>query len=226
VYVAKLAEQTEDFQQMHDMMKMVVEFGQELDQTERNLMSVAFKNCVNQRRTALRALKAIHKRETSKKSKHLDMIELQKKKLESEMTDYCKELIALLDDKILSTASSPAAKVFWFKMKGDYYRYLTEMCEAATSKVEYGKLSNEAYKQATDIATTGLAPTCPIRLGLALNYSVYFYEIEDNPSKACEMAKRTFDDAIGNLEEINADDYKDSTTIMQLLRDNLTLWTQ
>lgn len=68
--------------------------------------------------------------------------------------------------------------------------------------------------------------THPIRLGLALNQSVYYYEIENDPMKACRLAKDAFDDAIASIDQIEEEHYKDSTTIMQLLRDNLALWTQ
>lgn len=70
-----------------------------------------------------------------------------------------------------------------------------------------------------------MAPTHPIRLGLALNYSVFYYEILNNPEKACSIAKTAFDGAIAELDNLREDQYKDSTLIMQLLRDNLTLWT-
>ena len=70
-----------------------------------------------------------------------------------------------------------------------------------------------------------MATTHPIRLGLALNFSVFYYEISNNPAKACELAKKAFDDAISELDHVKEDTYKDSTLIMQLLRDNLTLWT-
>jgi 14-3-3 protein beta/theta/zeta len=68
-------------------------------------------------------------------------------------------------------------------------------------------------------------PTHPIRLGLALNFSVFYYEILNAPDRACHLAKQAFDDAIAELDTLNEDSYKDSTLIMQLLRDNLTLWT-
>ena len=68
-----------------------------------------------------------------------------------------------------------------------------------------------------------MAPTHPIRLGLALNFSVFYYEIMNDPSKACELAKKAFDDAIAELDSLKEDSYKDSTLIMQLLRDNLTV---
>lgn len=64
-----------------------------------------------------------------------------------------------------------------------------------------------------------------LRLGLALNFSVFYYEILNSPDRACRLAKAAFDDAIAELDTLSEESYKDSTLIMQLLRDNLTLWT-
>merc|ERR1711976_484411 len=90
---------------------------------------------------------------------------------------------------------------------------------------EIMKNSQESYKQAFDIAGQEMPPTHPIRLGLALNYSVFYYEILNDPEQACTLAKTSFDDAIAELDTLSEESYKDSTLIMQLLRDNLTLWT-
>jgi len=85
--------------------------------------------------------------------------------------------------------------------------------------------SLDAYKTATDVAQKDLPSTHPIRLGLALNFSVFYYEILNAPDQACHLAKQAFDDAIAELDTLSEESYKDSTLIMQLLRDNLTLWT-
>jgi len=106
-------------------------------------------------------------------------------------------------------------------MIGDYYRYLAEFAAADGND----KKAAQFYAQAMDIAKDKLDPTDPIRLGLALNYSVCFYEILKDKKKACELAKSAFDQAISKLDQLSEDSYKDSTLIMQLLRDNLTLWT-
>jgi 14-3-3 protein epsilon len=87
-------------------------------------------------------------------------------------------------------------------------------------------IMTDTYPQnATDVAQTELTPTHPIRLGLALNFSVFYYEILNSPDRACHLAKQAFDDAIAELDSLSEESYRDSTLIMQLLRDNLTLWT-
>merc|ERR1712070_1196651 len=109
-------------------------------------------------------------------------------------------------------------------MKGDYYRYLAEF-KVAEDRKGAAESSLLAYKAASDIATTELATTHPIRLGLALNFSVFYYEVLNAPDQACNLAKNAFDEAIQELDTLSEESYKDSTLIMQLLRDNLTLWT-
>jgi len=109
-------------------------------------------------------------------------------------------------------------------MKGDYYRYLAEFT-SGDDKQTITKNSENAYQEAFNVASKDMPPTHPIRLGLALNFSVFFYEIRNSPERACQLAKQAFDDAIAELDTLSEDSYKDSTLIMQLLRDNLTLWT-
>ncbi|XP_016149690.1 14-3-3 protein theta-like [Sinocyclocheilus grahami] len=109
-------------------------------------------------------------------------------------------------------------------MKGDYYRYLAEVASGDDRKDAITN-SQGAYQDAFDISKEEMQPTHPIRLGLALNFSVFYYEILSSPEQACALAKQAFDEAIAELDTLNEDSYKDSTLIMQLLRDNLTLWT-
>merc|ERR1712180_459048 len=124
----------------------------------------------------------------------------------------------------MGKASNAESKVFYLKMKGDYFRYLAEV---AVGDGKQGDVENsqKSYKEAFDIAKEKMQTTHPIRLGLALNFSVFYYEILNSPDQACHLAKQAFDDAIAELDTLNEDSYKDSTLIMQLLRDNLTLWT-
>ncbi|AQK58074.1 14-3-3-like protein A [Zea mays] len=121
-------------------------------------------------------------------------------------------------------AAAVDARVFYLKMKGDYHRYLAEFKTGAERK-DAADSTLAAYQAAQDIAVKELPPTHPIRLGLALNFSVFYYEILSSPDRACSLAKQAFDEAISELDSLGEESYKDSTLIMQLLRDNLTLWT-
>merc|ERR1719240_1604154 len=152
------------------------------------------------------------------------LIQKYKKTIETELEDICRDILKIIKDDLIPNTESEEGKVFYFKMKGDYHRYLAEF-QAGDARKESSAEALEAYKSAQPIANQGLAPTHPIRLGLALNFSVFYYEILNSPDRACHLAKLAFDDAIAELDTLSEESYKDSTLIMQLLRDNLTLWT-
>lgn len=103
-------------------------------------------------------------------------------------------------------------------------RYKAEIAVDDMKKSDCDK-AEDAYQNAANKAKVELKTTNPIRLGLYLNFSVFYYELRDDSVKACELAKEAFDSAISELDTLSDDKYKDSTLIMQLLRDNLTLWT-
>ena len=81
------------------------------------------------------------------------------------------------------------------------------------------------YQEAFEISKKEMQPTHPIRLGLVLTNSIFYDESLNSLEKACSLAKTAFDEAIAELDTLSEESYKDSTLIMQLLRDNLTLWT-
>eukprot|EP00303_Exanthemachrysis_gayraliae_P000586 CAMPEP_0206007694 /NCGR_PEP_ID=MMETSP1464-20131121/6031_1 /ASSEMBLY_ACC=CAM_ASM_001124 /TAXON_ID=119497 /ORGANISM="Exanthemachrysis gayraliae, Strain RCC1523" /LENGTH=267 /DNA_ID=CAMNT_0053381197 /DNA_START=51 /DNA_END=852 /DNA_ORIENTATION=+ len=228
VYMAKLAEQAERYEEMVEYMKQLAEMADaDLSLEERNLLSVAYKNVVGARRASFRIISSIESKEMSKdpSSMEVKIIEDYRKVIEGELGEICNEILALLDNNLIGKASTAEAKVFYYKMKGDYFRYLAEFRNEEHVKKEVAASSEEAYEAAQKIALTELSPTHPIRLGLALNYSVFMYEVQSKPNDACQLAKCAFDDAIAELDTLDEESYKDSTLIMQLLRDNLTLWT-
>ncbi|XP_042460922.1 14-3-3 protein 9-like [Zingiber officinale] len=225
VFVAKLAEQAERYDEMLDAMKKVANLGVDLTVEERNLLSVGYKNVVGARRASWRILSSIEQKEEAKGNEsHVRNIKEYRQKVESELFNICTDIIALLDEHLIPSASAGESSVFYHKMKADYYRYLAEF-KAADDKKEAAEQSFKAYEAATKVAEADLTPTHPIRLGLALNFSVFYYEIMNSPERACHLAKQAFDEAISELDTLSEESYKDSTLIMQLLRDNLTLWT-
>jgi 14-3-3 protein epsilon len=223
--MAKLSEQAERYDEMVEAMKKVATTDVELTVEERNLLSVAYKNVIGARRASWRIISSIEQKEENKGNEaHVKRIKEYRVKVETELSDICKDILGVLEKHLIPSSTNGESKVFYYKMKGDYHRYLAEFAQGEGRK-EAAEHSLAAYKAASDIAVTELPPTHPIRLGLALNFSVFNYEILNSPDKACQLAKQAFDDAIAELDTLSEDSYKDSTLIMQLLRDNLTLWT-
>lgn len=228
VQSAKLGEEAERYEDMARAMKQVVQIGEPLSNEERNLLSVAYKNVVGARRSSWRVVSSIEqKKEATEKAKQ--QVQAYREKIECELKEICQEVLDILDKNLLPSLKESTergeieSKVFYLKMKGDYHRYLAEVT-ASDGRENVIKESEQAYNDAFE-AAKHLESTHPIRLGLALNFSVFYYEIMNQPDKACELAKNAFDEAIAELDNLKEDSYKDSTLIMQLLRDNLTLWT-
>ncbi|TSL28161.1 14-3-3 protein epsilon [Bagarius yarrelli] len=219
VYQAKLAEQAERYDEMVESMKSVAGKDVELTVEERNLLSVAYKNVIGARRASWRIISSIEQKEESKGGEDkLKMIREYRQTVEKELKSICNDILDVLDKHLIPAANTGESKVFYYKM------YLAEFATGNDRK-EAAENSLVAYKAASDIAMIELPPTHPIRLGLALNFSVFYYEILNSPDRACRLAKAAFDDAIAELDTLSEESYKDSTLIMQLLRDNLTLWT-
>merc|ERR1711881_222083 len=210
--------------EMADYMKQVGTSGQDMSVEERNLLSVAYKNAVGSRRASWRIISSVEQKESSKgNDTNVGHCKEYRSKVESELQGICDTILGLLDGSLIPGAKDAESKVFYHKMKGDYFRYIAEF-----SSNEVKAKAADSAKLAYDDAMTAageLAVTHPIRLGLALNFSVFHYEVLNNPDEACKMARTAFEDAIAELDNVSEDSYKDSTLIMQLLRDNLTLWT-
>jgi len=225
VYFAKLAEQAERYDEMADHMKSVGKGEAELSVEERNLLSVAYKNAVGSRRASWRVISSIEQKERSKgNAEQTEFAASYRKKVEDELQKICDTVLDLLTNNLTPNASAAESKVFYHKMKGDYYRYIAEFTEG-NAKSNAADNARKSYDEAMKIAQEELTVTHPIRLGLALNFSVFHYEVLGSPEEACKMARSAFEEAIAELDSVGEETYKDATLIMQLLRDNLTLWT-
>ena len=224
VYMAKLAEQAERYDEMVQSMKKVADLNVELTVEERNLLSVAYKNVIGAKRASWRIISSIEWKEENKgNDSHVTKIKQYRDKVEKELKDVCSDILEVLDKHLIPAASTSESKVFYYKMKGDYYRYLAEFATGDDRK-EAAENPLTAYKAASDTANTDLPPTHPIRLGLALNFSVFYYEILNSLDRACHLAKQAFDDAIAELDTLSEDSYKDSTLIMQtIINSNLII---
>jgi 14-3-3 protein epsilon len=225
VYLAMLAEQSNRFEEMIAFLEdMVKSRDQDLNSDERNLLSIAYKNAVSARRTALRTIMAYEMKEKKKgTSQFLPFIQEYRKKVEDELTKMCKNVIANVDSQLLKRAVDDEAKVFYLKMIGDYNRYIAEYADGELKK-EVSEAALKAYQNASQ-SSNSLSKCHPIVLGLALNFSVFYYEVIADQSKACEIAKETLDAAEKELPNDEDDEnYRDAISIINLLKENLEMW--
>merc|ERR1711979_147378 len=180
----------------------------ELSVEERNLLSVSYKNAVGSRRAAWRIITSVEQKEKSKGNE--DNAQYAKEycqKVETELQRICDTILVLLDANLIPKAGNGESKVFYQKMKADYYRYIAEFTEG-DKKSKAAESARQAYQDAQNVAEKDLAVTHPIRLGLALNFSVFQYEVLQNPDEACKMARTAFEDAIAELDNVAEDSYK------------------
>lgn len=227
VYIAMLAEQCNRFEEMVEFLEdMLKGRTQDLNSDERNLLSIAYKNSVTSKRSALKTVMAYEFKESKKEnSNFLSFIQEYRKRIEDELNATCNGVLKSIDEHLLPRASDDEAKVFYHKMKGDYNRYIAEYAKGDLKETVTNGAS-ESYKLASEISKK-LSPIHPIGLGLALNYSVFYYEVLNNHEKACEIAKDTLDIAqkeLPKVEDEDNDDCKDAISIINLLRENLEMW--
>lgn len=217
-HMAELAERHDDMCMLMREVVKIAKDGKDLSLQERNLLSIAFKNAVGQRRAAWRV--ALNDNDSS-----LDALSKSfRHSIEKEIEPCCRDVLDLLENYLIPhPASNSDSQIFYQKMAGDYYRYLAEI---RPNDDDVRAQSSKFYGRAMATAERALLPTDPVRLGLALNYSVCLYEIINDRPAACVLARQAFDLAVAELRNIDPSDalYRDCTLILQLLKDNLSLW--
>ena len=121
-------------------------------------------------------------------------------------------------------ASENESKAFFYKMIGDYYRYVAE--SAAEDKIATVKSgASKGYEEANKYSE-GLNPCNPIRLGLALNCSVFHYEVMNDHKKACQLGESALSEALEKIDDVDEETFRDAKSIIELLKENLSLWKE
>ena len=226
LFMAQILDQTDRHKDMVDAMKKVIELNPDLNNDERNLLSVAYKNIVGSRRNGLRMIAAIIEHEDGRGNKaRVDELNEYKKKILEELEKYCNELIGLVDTALLPAAKNAEGRVFYEKLKADYYRYICES-KPGDDKNEPANKAKQCYENAMEIAKNEIPPSRPTSLGLVLNYSVFLYEIIGQKQEAIELAQKTYNECSASVDDNSDTSYSEATMILQLLRDNVSLWTQ
>jgi 14-3-3 protein epsilon len=223
IYLARVAEKADCHEDTIKIMEDLIKTKEnDLNLEERNILSSAYKNLVSSRRSAWRSINAVEIKEKNSNSKLVQLITDLKLTLEKELKDLCNNILKILNEYLIRKAKDNESKIFYLKMRSDYFRYLSEF-EIDEKKTENIDNALNSYKQATELAVK-LPTTHPMKLGLALNYSVFYYEILNDKQTAFKIASEIFNMANNQLEKTEENQYKDSLAILQLLKENIELW--
>ena len=129
-----------------------------------------------------------------------------------------------VENRCIKLAAEDESKAFFQKMIGDYYRYVAESAsEDKLQSVKDGALNG--YEEA-DKLSKSLNPCNPIRLGLALNYSVFHYEVMNDHKKACTLGEEALSQALEKIDDVDEETFRDAKSIIELLKENLSLWKE
>jgi 14-3-3 protein epsilon len=209
-------------------LKSVISYSDaRLTMEERNLLSIAYKHVTGTLRTSWRTVENIEKQEAASGSampREISLIRRQREKIELELADACQDLLDLLDRHLVPAAEAGEERVFYHKMQGDYHRYLAEFARRQ-QRERSAQLALEAYKASYKHAIGTLPPWHPTRLGVALNFSVFFHDVRGSPDRACHLAKHAFDEAVAAMHATPEHTFRDSLMILHLLRDDIILWS-
>jgi len=221
--IAKIAEEAGRHKDVVDQLKnMVYVYDARLSVEERSMLSVAYKNITNDLRSSWRVIDQLETLEAPRgRPRPMELLKHEKEIIEGELVDACKDIVKILGERLIPCAAVGEETVFYAKMQGDYYRYIFQFVPEK-QKEHYADLSLSSYKFAYRHALGELDPVHPTRLGLALNFSVYYHDVLNSPERACHLAKHAFDEAVQCIDD--SPSKADAVMILQLLRDDLLLW--
>lgn len=184
-------------------------------------VSVVTKSRVDSLRRARRIVLALEEREENKgKVNRVLALRNFKGQIEEELSTLLTSYIASIDSAFLAHPTSEPSRILFLKMKADYCRYLAEIGRMPFSQVQ------TVYTQAYDAARSTLGPAHPFRTGIALNFSVFHYEIAKNKDAAIQIAKLAHDEASAAVKALPIDERNDAMEVINLIATNLKSWTQ
>ncbi len=218
--VAEIAERFEDAAKyMEDLIKKKKE---DLTKEEKNIFYKSNKDIINSKRCALRTTNILEEKEKKHSTQYIPIVTNYKNILESEINDISKNIINIINNYLLKKTLSDESKVFYLKMKADYCRYICEIINTNENQT-YVEESEKCYKEANDLVQN-FPWTNPIRLGLSLNYSVFYYEIKKNVNQAIKIAKEAIKGAKKQFDKIKEEEDKDGAVTLQTLKENVLIW--
>lgn len=231
-YQARVAERIKRPYDIIKFMNILISQKPVLNLKERELFFTGYKKIIDSLRFTIQIIEEYLQNEISSSiSGDKDILfqnQLQNsiKKYVNELITVCIQAIETIDNILLIKANESESCIFYHKTKADYYRYIAEF-QNDKEKEDTFKKSELSYQTALHLAQSDkhLKKSDPLYLGLALNFSVCEYEFMTKKKEVIEFSEKVFNEAVKTLDELDEEKYNESALLMQLIRDNITNWT-
>ncbi|OHT04575.1 14-3-3-like protein B [Tritrichomonas foetus] len=224
-YQARVAEKLERPQDIIDTMNKLISHKPGLNSKEREIFFAGYKNSINSVRGAIHLFEVyLHDESDEIDLTRRNHIQNYINKYVNQLNDLCLQAISTIDEVLILEAIENDACISYQKMRADYLRYMAEF-KTGEDRDICVKKSEVSYQAALQLARRYLRPSDPLYLGLALNYAVCEFEMLNKRKEAIDFAEKVFNEAVKTLNELDEANYNESTSIMQLIREDITQWT-
>ena len=215
VFMAKVAQECGKNEDCINFMRDVINQGRPLSFNERNLLSTAYKGIVGPLRDSIRLLQD---------DNHGFDVTQAIIECSEQLSSKCDEVINLIRNTLLPSVTEPEVRVFYIKLTADYLRYKWEATSDA-GRPDVAAKCKAAYQEAAALADTSLPTYHPLRLGLALNFAVFIYEILGDTAEAHELASRAYSEAGNGISQLSTESREEANHTLELLKENINLWS-
>ena len=226
IYMALLAQQCSRYKEMfkyfEDLIKQREKEGKskDLSPQERELLTFGYISYINSQRHSLHICMAFETKEKKEyESPILSHICDYRKKIETELTENIKSIILSLDAILIKNAEENMTKIYYLKLKGDFCRYICEY-DKAIEREKASVSGNKAYQDAMNLAKN-MNIMDRLLLGLALNYSIFQYEVIAERKNAMAITEETLNKVDKEMPNFNMDRNDENYDIIMNLIDNM-----
>lgn len=224
VYLTKLYDRAENYDEAVEYAVSFIKMKPILNSDERMCFSNVFKNLLLIKRNSLRYLDSLIRKEFKlKNTDNVNNLQEIIDKVEEEITSLVNLMLDILDEMLIPNSKKPEAQVFYMKLKADYHRYKAEYMKGEEKELAVD-LAEQAYNEAYMMSEENLPITSLVRIGLAINFSVFYYEEKGLLDEAIMISRSCFDEAIKMVDEVDIDKAKDYILLVHLLKENVIFW--
>ncbi|EAY08009.1 14-3-3 protein [Trichomonas vaginalis G3] len=221
----EILDSTSRHDDMIKQMKRIIELEPKLSTEERNFLSVSYKNVTDVRRNSLNEISQYLATDALQHPNAIPYLQKTRAQIADELKNYCTDLISLVDEKLLPSCSDEKSRLFYIRLKADYYRYLCEAVEG--EEREKSVISAQTlYNEAIEITKKEYPRYSPTYLGLFLNYSVFLHETLHAKAEALQTAMEISSLPTDEIEQNDEAASIEARTILNQNLENIGVWKQ